>query len=146
MDAQELAQIEDAMAEEHRRDREALERLKRFLHHGRNGNTPRASAAPVLTIKNAGETKAVVKESSTILSKVAAVMTADASRSWNGPQLVEKLASDGNTTSSKRPVAIITRALRQLVKRGTIRRVKKGTGTTPHAYRAVEQSQNAAAD
>lgn len=143
MDAQELAQIERAMAEEHRLDREALERLKRFVHHGRNGNTTRASAAP--TAKNAEAPKAAVEESPTIISKVAAIMTADPSRTWNGPQMVEKLTSEGKPIGAKRPVAIVTRAFRRLVKRGTIRRAKKGTGTTPHAYRAVEQTSQSAA-
>jgi hypothetical protein len=142
MDAQELELIERRMQEEHRLDREALERLKRFLHPSKNGhNPPVVKPTNPASGKDDAETAAVY----TIISKVAEVMIADPARSWNGPDMVAKLASEGMPIAAKRPVPAVTRAFRKLVKRGIVRRVKKGVGTIPSAYRAIEQSSQSAA-
>jgi hypothetical protein len=137
MDAQELEVIERRMRDEHRLDREALERLKRFQHPSKNGrtSTPARSTKPA-SGKDDAETAVVY----TIITKVAEIMTADATRTWNGPQMVEKLAAEGMPITAKRPVPAVTRAFRKLVKRGIVRRTKKGVGTIPSAYRAIEQS------
>lgn len=140
MDAQELEVIERRMREEHRLDREALERLKRFQHPSKNGRTATPRSAKPASGKDDAETAVVY----TIITKVAEIMTADTTRTWNGPQMVEKLGTEGMPISAKRPVPTVTRAFRKLVKRGIIRRVKKGAGTIPSAYRAIEQSSQGA--
>ena len=139
MDAQELAQVERAMEEEHRRDREALERLKRFLHPGKNGNSVHAAtAAKSASGKDDAETAAVY----TIISRVAEIMTANPSRKWSGPQMLDEVRSAGSPVSAQRPLSTINRVFRKLVKRRVIRRVRTGKGTTPHLYRAIRPTQS----
>jgi len=134
MDAQELTEIERAMEAEHRLDREALERLKRFVHQGRNGHSTVAVAAKDDLKRHDDNETAVVY---TIIGKVAAIMTADPSRSWDGMKMLERLKSDGSPVGGGRPASTISRVFRKLAKRGVIRRVRTGKGTKPHVYRAI---------
>lgn len=138
MDALELEKIQRTMEEEHRLDREAFERLKRFMHPSRNGHSRSVPQEPTLATANRENPSGT---EATYRAKILAVLLSDPTRTWDGPKMVEYLATTGKKVGGKRPVAIVTRAFRSLVKDGLARRVKRGVGTIPTTYRAAEQPQ-----
>jgi hypothetical protein len=130
LDANQLAAIESAMAEEHRKDREALLRLKRFLpSNGSNSRVP-----TVLTITNEGD---VEDNSQTIIDKVEEIMQADTTKKWTVPAMVAHLNNIKFPLVAKKPQATMGLVFSKLAhKRRTIRMVKKGSGRKPNWFRA----------
>ncbi len=134
MDAKQLAQIELAMAEDHRRDKEALERLKRFIHGDNGQNTNRiVSFAPSTFVDDDADGGS----ESTIRNKVAEVFGADSTRRWTIPQMVEHLQSVDFPLKAKKPEATMYGVFNALRGRGIIRLVRRGTGRNPNTYRLV---------
>jgi hypothetical protein len=142
LDANQLATIESAMAEEHRKDREALQRLKRFLPpNGSNGRVTQ-----VLTIASDG-TVEESEEPQTIIDKVEQVMQADPSKRWTVPAMVTYLKQINFPLAAKKPQATMGLVFAKLVgKRRTIRVVKRGAGRNPNVFRAVQPQQEGASD
>jgi hypothetical protein len=139
LDANQLAAIEDAMAEEHRRDREALQRLKRFLPP--NGSSGRVTQ--VLTIH-----KDVDSEESddpqTIIDKVEQIMQADPAKKWTVPGMLVHLQQIGFPLAAKKPQATLGLVFAKLVnKRRTIRLFKRGAGRNPNVFRAIPLQEGA---
>jgi hypothetical protein len=128
MDAQQFAKLEEEMLAEHRREIEMLRHLKaRFVHGHKNGSS---------AITRVGMTLAPTESPKmTIIDRVASIMTAEPGQHWDTPSMKSHLSKLGMDVKA----ATINRVFRKLVKRGTIRRVRKGVGTKPNIYQAVSQ-------
>lgn len=136
MDAKQIAAMERAMEEEHRKDREALERLRRFLPSSNNGDSSHEHSARL--------TPTVINESreekpNSIVAHVASIMQADCSRTWEPSSLQAQLKSDGVELRAKKPNRELNRVLRVLRGRGVIRLVRRGSGINANLYRAVDR-------
>jgi hypothetical protein len=130
--ALQLAEIEKSMQEEHRKDREALARLKRFLNP--NGNAP----------LSATETDDDESDSSqypqTIIATMERIMRSDPTRKWTVPTMLSHLRSEKVPFGGKTPDATLGYNFRKLVTRGKVRRVRPGAGRSPSVYRWNSQS------
>jgi|SRR5579864_9469862 len=131
MDAQQFAKFEEEMLAEHQRELEMLRHLKeRFVHGRTNGSSPMVRAAAPLA-KTGSHAKP------TIIDRVASIMTDDPVQHWDTPSMKAHLSKVGTIVKA----ATINRVFRKLVKRGTIRRVRKGEGRIPNIYQALSQKQ-----
>lgn len=131
--AAQLAEIERAMEDEHRRDREALERLKRFLKNGSNGGAKEARTAFAMASASADDDEG---SSQTIIGKVEEVIFADPEKRWTVPGMVSHLANSGFKFAAKKPDATMGLVFHKLQRRGKVRIVRRGAGRTPNVYRA----------
>jgi len=128
--ADQLAEMEQSMMEEHRKDREALDRLKRFLP--KNGSGPQfAPVGPALSTEDNED-----EESLTIIAKVEEVMTADLDKKWTVPKMVAHLKTIAFPLVAKKPASTMGLVFKRLQKRGRIRIVKRGAGRNPNVWRA----------
>jgi hypothetical protein len=143
LNADQISAIETAMEEEHRRDREALQRLKRFLPFSGNGS---GSRVPTFVIDHTNEaTESEVldfvdaqEEQQTIIDKVEQIMQADTHKKWSVPLMIAHLKSINFTLQAKKPEATMGLVFGKLAKkRKTIVRVRRGSGRTPNLYRGV---------
>jgi hypothetical protein len=128
-----LAEIEKAMEEEHRQDREALQRLKRFLKNGANG---RSGASPRLIDTHQyddGDGNA-----QTIIGTVDSAMQADHNRKWTVPLMLAYLRDSNFPLAAQKPEATLGLIFKKLQRRGRIRLVKRGSGRLPNVYKAVQ--------
>lgn len=135
LDAKQLAAIELAMAEEHRRDKEALDRMKRFIRGGDSPQQRPLSLAPSTFVRD--EEDEDDSGEGSIRSKVAEVFDANPDRRWTIPQMVAYLNEIGFTLKAQRPEATMYGVFQRLRERGRIRIVRRGTGRTPHTYRST---------
>jgi hypothetical protein len=128
--AEELAAIETQMAEQHRKDREAMEWLKhRFLQ---NGHTSVSSAAPLAVHDDNQDDD---DSNGTIRSKVAEVFQSFPDKKWTVVSLAEHLKSVGVRIEAKRPQSTLGPILNRLQHGNVIRIVRRGRGRTPSTYR-----------
>lgn len=137
MNAQQLAAMERAMEDEHRKDREALQRLKRFLP---NGNTTPVESAPVATFEESDLQAS--QPPLTVSEKVTSLMQADYTVSWDSAKLIQSLRAEGYIPKAKKPRGTVNRILRVLKSRGVIRLVRRGKGVSSSLYRAVEKQRS----
>lgn len=141
-DANQVAAIESAMEEEHRKDREALQRLKRFLpSNGSNGRVPMIvidrSEDSEINYANAVETG----DPLTIIDKVEEIMQGDPNKKWTVPAMVAYLQQINFPLVAKKPQATMGLVFGKLARtRKTIVRVRKGSGRNPHTYRAIPRA------
>jgi hypothetical protein len=142
LNANQLADMEIAMEEEHRRDREALQRLKRFLAPA-NGN---GHAAPLVVYReieleqpdHLSDFVAAEEDApQSIIDKVEEIMQADPTKKWTVPSMVAYLKYIHFPLLAKKPAATMGLVFAKLAyKRKTIRIVKKGSGRNPNWFRA----------
>jgi hypothetical protein len=131
MDAQQFAKLEEEMLAEHQRELEMLRHLKERFVHGRNGSS--ASTRVGATVPRTTENRAKI----TIIDNVARIMITDPGQHWDAPSMKAHLYKAGMTVKA----TTINRVFRKLVKRGTIRRVRKGEGRTPNIYQGLSPKQ-----
>jgi len=127
--AAQLSAIEASMEEEHRRDREALARLKRYAtKSGTNGR------APLATVEHLdGDDD--IDSSPTIIAKVERVMTGDPEKKWTVPSMLTYLQLINFPLAAKKPAATLGLVFKKLQRRGRIRIVRRGAGRNPHVWR-----------
>src|SRR5579872_448501 len=102
MDSQQIAEMERAMEEEHRKDRDALQRLKRFLPQ--NNNVSATGEAPSAAISDANDLSDS-KATPTILATVATIMQRDSAVTWDWTKLLQQLKTEGHEVQATRPSA-----------------------------------------
>jgi len=141
LDANQISAIENAMEEEHRRDREALQRLKRFLPPSPNGSSSRVAPLVLLDpepIDPLGPADAEEDAPETIIDTVDHIMQADTHRKWSVPLMLAHLRNLNFPLEAKKPEATLGLVFSKLThKRKTIVRVKKGGGRRPALYRGI---------
>jgi len=143
MDAKQIAAIELAMAEEHKRDKEALDRLKRFIGNGATGTNGHSSKAlPVqFEIPQVEDMVDDVINNGTIRSRVAEVFAADPERRWTIPTMLQYLKSVNYPLHAQKPEVTLSGAFRRLNEIGKIKRVRRGHGRNPHVYKAITEEE-----
>lgn len=109
--------LESAMNEEHKRDREALEWLKRRLS-GSAGPSPVRSAA-VSVAAPTSENEAGLS----LVERVTKIINADPTRTWDSPRMLQYLQTQGVELKAKRPLSTLNRIFRKLHERKVVRRV-----------------------
>jgi len=115
------------MEEEHRKDREALARLKRFLSS--NGNSQ-------LSLPEMDDDPSDSSQyGHTIIGTIERVMQADPMRKWTVPTMLAHFRSEKFPLHAKTPEATLGVTLKKLVKRGKVRLVRQGAGRSPNVYR-----------
>jgi hypothetical protein len=140
IDAKQLAAMERAMEEEHRKDREALERLKRFLYARSDG---KSEAPKPLSAMDRIEQEVDELNTNTIIGRVETIFVSDPDRRWTVPTMLQRLQEEKFPLAAEKPIATLGLVFSKLHKRGKIKRVKRGSGRTPHIYRAnVSQEPN----
>jgi hypothetical protein len=143
------------MEEEHQKDREAFERLLRFLPDDEEeeveGVGVRADSESdeetaehveaMLDLARRGrmararaQTRDFHPSEKSILSQIESIMRDNSDRTWNVRQLVGELSSQGVALVAARPETTVSVALKKLHDRGKITLVAPGTGRKPHTY------------
>lgn len=133
IDAKQLAAMERAMQEEHRKDREALERLKRFLHA--DGNSCGELHEPKTVLEQIQE-EVDELNTNTMIGTVEAIIANDPKKRWTVASMLQRLRDDKFPLAADKPQASLGLVFSKLHKRGKIRLVRRGSGRTPHVYRA----------
>ena len=143
-DANQIVAIETAMEEEHRRDREALQRLKRFLPLNGNGSGSHVSTFVIDRTNEATESEvldfvdAAGNEPQTIIDTVEQIMHSDPHKKWSVPLMVAYLKNIKFPLEAKKPEATMGLVFAKLMKkRKTIVRVRRGSGRTPNLFRGI---------
>src|ERR1019366_5411681 len=125
-----LADMEQAIIEEHRRDREALERLKRFLPQNGNGR----KAAVNVDVEDQSS-------QDTIIGRVRELLKADPNKGWTVPNVIAHLKATGYTFAAKTPASTLGLTFAKLVKKKEARIAKRGSGRVPHVYKAAKEKE-----
>jgi hypothetical protein len=141
LNTNQILAIEAAMEEEHRRDRDALQRLKRFLPTNGAGRTPglierpngHAHEAPLFD-----EVTDNTAEPETIIDKVEQIMQSDITKRWTIPLMLAHLQEIKFPLAAKKPESTLGLVFVKLLrKRRSIRIVKRGGGRIPNVFKAV---------
>jgi hypothetical protein len=139
LDFSQLESIRRAMEEEHRRDLEALERLKRFMP----ANASRTVSATALMppAANSGQSREDdardlehSDSSGSIIAAIERVFREHPERAWDGPRILNELKRMGDAPKAVNPMTTISVSLKKLSDRSVIRLVRPGSGRTPHLY------------
>jgi hypothetical protein len=130
-----IAAMEKNMLEEHRKDREALERLKRFLP--KDGDNPKTGEtvqspdpAPLLQLDEG-------LAPNTIIGKVESVMIADTTRRWTIQLMLQQLKHDNFPLAAQKPESTLGLVFAKLHRRKRIKLVRRGGGRTPNVYQGI---------
>jgi hypothetical protein len=136
-----VAEMERAMEDEHRRDREALDRLKRFLPRvSSNGNGHGAAASSVDSQDTTAQddSEAEVK-TDTLIGRVRQLLKNDPSKGWTVPSVIEHLEAGGYTFAAKAPESSLGLTFAKLVRKKEARITRRGSGRIPHVYKAAKE-------
>ncbi len=145
MDKDQIAAIERQMQEEHKKDMEALERLKRFIpSSGINGNASDVHQVPLQSISKIPVTPLVLEEGTSLKHAIRDIMNHDPSIRWTNVKMLKYLEDIKFELKAKKPIYSIGQATQKLVDGGEIKLVKKGSGNAPNIYRGLNQLEQAA--
>ena len=120
---EQISLIRIRMDEEHRLDREALERLMKFLP---------ASIVSAGNIEQSNEPPFDRDQSMSVA--VEHVMSYKPNRTWTGKQILAEFGRLDYPVKAKTPMSTIAIALKKLLTEGKIKAVRKGAGREPHIY------------
>jgi hypothetical protein len=149
-DSKTLAAMEQSMREEHRKDLEAFERMKRFLP--KNGSAPKHTtiidAESVDTDDDSLDLpNGPLPLPQTIIGRVESIMLADIAKRWTVSTMLQELRRINFPLVAKTPGSTLGLVFAKLHRRGTIRLVRRGSGRTPNVFRGVQsQSQEGDSD
>ena len=134
-----IRKLEEEMREEHRRDLEALERLKRFLPGASNNHRQLSLSHEALGVENGDE-----EYSGSIKGKIEEVMSADPNKKWTVPKMLDHLRHLHFPLHAKKPQVSIGTAFGRLYsKEKKITLLRKGSGRIPNVYCwRVDQAEN----
>ena len=142
MDRDQVAAMERQMLEEHRKDVEALERLKRFLlppnSSGVTSQRETLFHQPVIPLVPEGDTplKYALRD----------IMNNDPNVRWTNPKMLKYLKEIGFTLNAKQPIYSIGQATQRLLDAGEIKLLIRGSGSTPNVFRGLTDLEQAARD
>lgn len=134
------------MEEEHQKDREAFDRLLRFLPDDEEEAADGEATADSEVESEDSDESAMVpyisarrlrsrrSQGQSLLHAIESVMRDDRDRTWNVRQLIESLESRGRKLTALRPESTVSVALKKLSDRGKITLVALGSGRKPHTY------------
>src|SRR5437016_459404 len=118
-----LEEIRTAMETEHQRDRDALERLMRFLPT--NGASPQfeAHAGSAATTTYGPSERPV-----SILGGIEWILESHPTRTWTVRKIHDELLKRGYRLEAKNPIATIGVAIKKLCDRNHVGVVRRGSG------------------
>lgn len=145
---QQLEELERAMLVDHKRDLDALNRLKRFLPDSVASPYPVGTGAekqddpvsrPTTVISLLKSEPSVFNEDEqdvvSLRSKIAEVMKADPSRGWTGRKMLAHLQTIGFPLQANKPLNSVVIATSYWVKKGEAFVSRKGSGRMPNIIR-----------
>ena len=146
MDATKIETLERQMIEEHRKDLEALARLKRFLPSNVATASPideRQTKLPVyleVRVEDDMDETPVM----TLRGKIEQTVNSDPNLKWTTQKVLAYLRQVGFPLNAKKPIYSVGQTLKILADQGRIRLVRKGVGSAPNIYRGkiAEQAEN----
>ena len=137
MDKKKVVELEQQMLEEHRKDLEALTRLKRFLPS--NDNVGGQETSTIITEPPSHSTIAslVPEEGTPLKYAIRDILNNDPSVKWINKKILQYLLDVGFELKAQKPIYSIGQATQQLLGSGEIKLVKKGFGSTPNILRGL---------
>jgi hypothetical protein len=141
LDDKQIAEIERQMREEHKREVEALEALKRLRRYlpdfqpAPDHATRPPSAAP----KENGSTPHQRGRRTGLKDEILAVIDESTNQTWTRPMLQKALRERGFEIQAKDPVAAMNQALRKLVIDADVTLLKQGSGSALAEYCSLER-------
>lgn len=145
MEARKLA----ALKEDLRRDLEAIERVERMMAF-KNGSLPRPDereiplpSLQVVDQATVTDDDDVEVQSGSLRSVIEQLVNSDPTTRWTTQKVLAHLRSVNYPLRAKEPIYSVGQTLGLLVKKGKIRLVRKGGGSTPHIYKAKISSEGA---
>lgn len=142
LDERQIAEMERRMREEHQKDLEALERLKKYLpsESAKNGAPTRIPASRIPASRIPRKVRAVGGGGRTGLTKeVLAIITeGEQGRQWTRGDIKQELDRRGFAIRAKDDIAAVNQALKSLVARGEIQLLEQGSGSRPSVYVAIK--------
>jgi hypothetical protein len=135
MKPEQILDLERKMLEEHRKDVEALQRLKRFMPA--NGYAPAGDKRQLPLVPN--DANDVDEEeggsATTIRGTIESIMNSDVRRKWTVQTMLAHLLSINFPFKAKKPINSVSLSLQALYKKQRIVVVRKGAGSEPSIYR-----------
>ncbi len=136
MKHEQISAMERQMQKEHRKDVEALGRLKRFLPSNSLGATSQVTAQSVVPF--------VPEEDSPLKDAIRNIMNNDPVVRWTNTKMFKYLTEVGFKLNAKQPIYSIGQATQRLFDAGEIKLVRKGAGSTPNFFRGLTALEQAA--
>jgi hypothetical protein len=134
LDRAQLEEIRTAMETEHQRDREALERLMRFLPP--NGVSPHFE---VRTGSAAATTYGPSERPVSILGGIEWILESNPNRTWTVRKIHDELLKRGYSLEAKNPIATIGVAVKKLCDRDRVKVLRRGSGREPSIYQFLQK-------
>lgn len=135
MDQDQIAAMEQQMMEEHRKDMEALARLKRFIPP--NGATSGASRSSITVSAPSPVVPLVPEEGTPLKHAIRDIANHEPSVRWTNVKMLKYLESIKFELNAQKPIYSIGQATQKLIDRGDLKLVKKGSGNTPNIFRGL---------
>lgn len=132
MDRKQLGDIQRRMEEEHRRDKEALERLMRFIP---DGDSNPKSVHQVFSTRDSGGKQSDVEPLSEMDQLCLGVMRDHSERDWTIRALLQEMESNGARLPATRPEGMLNRTMRRLVAHGLVTVVLEPQGRRAGIYK-----------
>ncbi len=132
MDNEQVAAMERQMLEEHRKDVEALERLKRFLPSNSSEVTSQEK-----TVLHQTVTPLIPEEDTPLKYAIRDIMNNDPNVRWTNSKMLNYLENIRFTLNAKRPIYSIGQATQRLLGTEEIKLLIRGAGSTPNVFRGL---------
>jgi hypothetical protein len=132
----EIEAIRSNMLDEHKRDLEAFEalkRLSRFLPNSGNTLSRPVGSTRVDHIRSTQEPSSMAPADS-MLGKMERILWGNPSRTWTIQAIKAEMEKDGYRFLATQPIASMGVAMKKLVDRGKVDVVMRGSGRTPNIY------------
>ena len=143
MNEHEITALEQQMMKEHRKDLEALARLKRFLPS--NGSTSAPETSKAMPVQPSEAITPLVPDEYTPLKEaIRDIVNNDPSVRWTNPKMLKYLREIGFELKAKKPIYSINQGTKKLIEAGEIKLIRKGYGSTPSVYRGLTPLEQAA--
>jgi hypothetical protein len=134
LEATQIAEIERKMKEEHKRDLEALQRLRKYLPASETANRSAQSGAEEPRSSN-GRPRG---RKTGLRKKIREAIDSMPDQHLTRAEIAEILDADGFEIQAVDPVSSMNQALRKLVIRKDIALAKPGLGSSPAKYTSTK--------
>jgi hypothetical protein len=138
MNKDEIDALERRVREEYEKKLEAI-RIVQGMLSSNDSRPPIISQSPEKAEESWNNEENVID--GTLIGNIEEIFKEDISKGWTAPKIEKRLREKGMVLAAKNPAVSIGQAIKKLVKREIIKRVKKGGGRIPHIYRAAQKEE-----
>ena len=139
MDANQIKLMEEQMREEHQKDIDALNRLKRFMPVNGHESKPRSAPPKQEPLEETiGEADDDSTTTATLRGTIERIMSGDLAKKWTVQTMLAQLKSLNYPFKASKPINSVSLSLQALYKKQRIVLVRRGAGSAPNVYRGVE--------